>query len=86
MYLTSNLEQQVKIGEWDGTEEREEEDKRLMSPGRPLTVRNVNRKSPEVGILDLINGRLTFTWVTLTRFLSQLGLFTYKTEITGVVK
>lgn len=68
------------------TEEREEEDKRFMSPGRPLTVWNVNRKSPEVGILDLKNGRLTFTWVTLTRFLSQLGLFTYKTEITGVVK
>lgn len=61
------------------TEEREEEDKRLMSPGRPLTVWNVNRKSSEVGILDLKNGRLTFTWVTLTRFLSQLGLFTYKT-------
>lgn len=53
MYLTSNPEQQVKIGEWKGTEEREEEDKRLMSPGWPLTLWNVNRKSPKAGILDL---------------------------------
>lgn len=86
MYLTSNPEQQVKTGEWNGTEEREEEDKRLMSPGWPLTLWNVNRKSPEARILDLKNGRLTSTWVTLTRFLSQFCLFTSKTEVTGVVK